>query len=126
MIHLKRVYDEVVETDGYRVLIDRLWPRGVKKEKAHIDYWAKELTPSTELRQWYHQSLDDQAFARRYVKELEERPAAQMLLQELADRSHTETITFVYAAKDRINNHGVVLARLIVSQYQGEIELPTV
>lgn len=123
MIYLKRVYEEALETDGYRVLIDRLWPRGMKKERVAIDCWAKELTPSNELRKWYHQFKDQQEFSRRYLQELDERSETQDLLQELANRSQTDTITLVYAAKDQVTNHGVILLQLIESQFNGKIDL---
>ncbi|MBP1043085.1 DUF488 family protein [Vagococcus sp. BWB3-3] len=126
MIYLKRVYAEAMATDGYRVLIDRLWPRGVKKEMAKIDYWAKELTPSTDLRKWYHQFPEQRSeFARRYQRELIALPEAQHLLHDLAERSHGETITFVYAAKDQVNNHGVILMEWIASRFKGEVDLST-
>lgn len=70
-IHLKRAYDPVAATDGYRVLIDRIWPRGVKREEAHLDEWARELAPSTELRTWFgHDPARFEEFQRRYTEEL--------------------------------------------------------
>lgn len=123
MIYLKRAYSEVLETDGYRVLVDRLWPRGVTKERAKIDYWAKELTPTTELRKWFnHDASKLERFKQEYLAQLAERSDAQTLLQELATKSQASSITLVYGAKDPVNNHVQLLAHLIAEAYQGVVE----
>ena len=109
MVYLvKRVYDDPAPADGYRVLVDRLWPRGVTKERAALDLWAKEAAPSTELRQWFHAHPDQFAeFSRRYRAELGDSPAAERL-RELG-REHP-TVTLLYSVRDADRNHARVLA----------------
>jgi len=109
MVYLvKRVYDDPAPSDGYRVLVDRLWPRGVTKERAALDLWAKEAAPSTELRRWFHAHPDQFAeFARRYRAELDANPAAGQL-RELA--REYPTVTLLYSVRDPANNHARVLA----------------
>jgi uncharacterized protein YeaO (DUF488 family) len=104
---MKRAYDPALPSDGYRVLVDRLWPRGVSKERAALDEWAKELSPSAELRAWFdHEPSRFPEFRRRYVAELRsERPR----LAELRRRARTGTLTLVYAAHDTEHNDAVVL-----------------
>lgn len=110
MIQLKRAYDDASASDGYRVLVDRLWPRGVKKEAAHIDVWLKELAPSTELRRWFgHDPERFSEFERRYERELRA-PEARALLDALAERAASGTVTLVYAAQDEEHNNAVVIA----------------
>jgi uncharacterized protein YeaO (DUF488 family) len=110
-IPLKRAYDPASPSDGYRVLIDRLWPRGVSKQQAKVDEWQKELAPSTELRQWFGHEPDRFAeFRRRYVGELRgQRPR----LAELRRRAREGTLTLVYAAHDSEHNDAVVLAEVL-------------
>jgi uncharacterized protein YeaO (DUF488 family) len=110
-IRLKRAYDPASPSDGYRVLIDRLWPRGVSKQQAKVDEWQKELAPSTELRQWFGHEPDRFAeFRRRYVGELRgQRPR----LAELRRRAREGTLTLVYAAHDSEHNDAVVLAEVL-------------
>jgi len=106
-IHLKRAYEEAVDSDGFRVLVERLWPRGVSKEKAHLDLWAKELAPSTELRKWYdHEPAKWPEFQRRYRAELHEKGEA---LRGLENRAFQGTVTFVFAARDEERNSAQVL-----------------
>lgn len=98
-IQLKRIYDEPEPSDGYRVLVDRLWPRGVSKEDARLDAWLKELTPSDELRKWYHEDKEERwaEFRTAYREELAGREEAMReALEEL--RGH-ERVTFLFAAK---------------------------
>jgi uncharacterized protein YeaO (DUF488 family) len=110
-IRLKRAYDPASPSDGYRVLIDRLWPRGVSKQQAKVDEWQKELAPSTELRQWFGHEPDRFAeFRRRYVGELRgQRPR----LAELRRRAREGTLTLVYSAHDSEHNDAVVLAEVL-------------
>lgn len=111
MIKVKRVYEAAAPTDGYRVLVDRIWPRGVKKEVAAIDSWLKEVAPSTELRKWFgHDPERFDAFCQRYLAELKKKPAddAFSALQKIV-RDH-KTVTLVYGAKDETHNQAVVLA----------------
>lgn len=111
MLQRKRVYDTYdAEKDGKRVLVDRLWPRGVKKEDAHVDEWLKDITPSKELREWYHSEEGDfSAFSKLYKEELDERPAAHTACQQVKQWAADGVVTLIYAAKDREENHVVVL-----------------
>ena len=107
MIHIKRIYDDPAPADGYRILVDRLWPRGMAKNTAHIDRWMKEIAPSTELRKWLHQDPGRwNDFKKQYTAELKASAAAEELLAII--RQHT-TVTFLYAAKDASHNHALVL-----------------
>jgi uncharacterized protein YeaO (DUF488 family) len=110
-IRLKRAYEPAAPADGYRVLIDRLWPRGVARDRAALDEWARELAPSTELRQWFgHDPSRFDEFRRRYVEELRrERPR----LARLRRRARDGTLTLVYAARDPDHNDAVVLAEVL-------------
>jgi uncharacterized protein YeaO (DUF488 family) len=110
-VRLKRAYDAASPSDGYRVLIDRLWPRGVSKQKAKLDEWEKELAPSTELREWFgHEPSRFAEFRRRYISELRH---ARPRLTELRRRARTGTLTLVYAAHDSEHNDAVVLAEVL-------------
>ena len=110
-VRIKRAYDPATAADGYRVLIDRLWPRGVSRERANLDAWEKELAPSTQLREWFrHQPGRFDEFRRRYVDELRsQRPA----LTALRRRARNGTVTLVYAASDEEHNDAVVLAEVL-------------
>ena len=110
-IHLKRAYEPADANDGYRVLVDRLWPRGVSKKNARLDEWARELAPSAELRKWFgHDPARFAEFRRRYREEL----AAQGdRIAELRRRAREGTLTLVYAARDSEHNDAVVLAELL-------------
>ena len=105
-LRLKRAYEPAEASDGYRVLVDRLWPRGLSKERAQIDEWAKELAPSTELRQWFgHAPSRWKEFARDYRAELEASPAGREVVTRLQDE---ERITLVYAAHDEAHCHPLI------------------
>jgi uncharacterized protein YeaO (DUF488 family) len=113
-VRLKRAYEPAAAADGYRVLIDRLWPRGVSRERARLDEWARELAPSRELRQWFgHDPARFAEFRRRYRVELE---AKETKLQELRARAHHGTLTLVYGARDTEHNDAVVLADLLAGE----------
>lgn len=111
-VTIKRVYDDPSPDDGSRVLVDRLWPRGVSKDEAHIDVWAKDIAPSTDLRRWFdHDPERFEDFARRYRAELREnKGSVEGLLKQIDLRRR---LTLVYAAKDPACNHAVVLKRYI-------------
>jgi uncharacterized protein YeaO (DUF488 family) len=110
-VRLKRAYDPVAATDGYRVLVDRIWPRGVRREEAHLDEWARELAPSTGLRRWFgHDPERFEEFQRRYIEEL---ASQAQKLRELRARAREGTLTLVYAARDTEHNDAVVLAELL-------------
>ena len=110
-IRMKRAYEPAVPDDGYRVLIDRLWPRGVSRARAELDAWEKELAPSAELRQWFgHDPERFEEFRRRYVDELRnQRP----VLAALRRAARAGTLTLVYSAHDREHNDAVVLAEVL-------------
>ena len=111
---IKRVYAPAEENDGLRVLVDRLWPRGISKAKACIDLWLKDVAPSPELRRWFgHDPARWNEFAARYRRELREHPAAEALA-ELVRRASVRTVTLVYGARDETHNSAVVL--------RGEVE----
>ncbi|HEY9363252.1 MAG TPA: DUF488 domain-containing protein [Chitinophagaceae bacterium] len=106
-IKIKRVYEPAAKSDGTRILVDRLWPRGIKKEEANVDAWLKEIAPSTDLRKWFnHEPEKWMAFTKKYKKELESSPALHELLALL--KRH-KGITLVYSAKDEEHNQAVVL-----------------
>ncbi len=110
LLGIKRIYDKVEVTDGTRVLVDRLWPRGVRKSTAHVDKWLKEVAPSNELRVWFgHDPAKWDGFRERYEKELEGNPA----LEELVDLVKKEDVTMVYAARDTEHNDAVVLSEIV-------------
>jgi uncharacterized protein YeaO (DUF488 family) len=110
-VQIKRVYEPASSNDGDRVLIDRLWPRGVSRQNAKLDEWVKELAPSRELRQWFgHEPARFQEFRRRYIAELrDERPR----LTALRRRARAGTLTLVYSARDTDHNDAVVLAEIL-------------
>lgn len=111
MIRCKRVYDLPSQEDGYRVFVDRLWPRGVKKTDLPFDEWAKELTPSNALRMaLHHENVDFAEFSRCYLAELANHHQA---VQALAQRSRIMPITLLYAAKNTTQNHALILASYI-------------
>jgi uncharacterized protein YeaO (DUF488 family) len=110
-IRLKRAYEPAASSDGYRVLIDRLWPRGVSRRQARLDEWERELAPSAELRQWFsHEPSRFEEFRRRYIEELrDQRPR----LTELRRRARDGTLTLIYSARDSEHNDAVVLAAVL-------------
>jgi uncharacterized protein YeaO (DUF488 family) len=115
-LQLKRAYEPAVAADGYRVLIDRLWPRGVSRGNARLDEWARELAPSAELRRWFaHDPARFQEFRRRYIQEL---AAQESKLRELRRRAREGTLTLVYAARDTEHNDAVVLAERLRGRAQ--------
>lgn len=112
-LRLARVYDTPGDDDGYRVLVDRVWPRGVRKEDARVDLWLKEAGPSTELRKWFgHDPERFEEFARRYGAELEGSPALAELREIVATHP---VVTLLYGAKDTEHNQAVVLADVLRS-----------
>src|SRR5215469_317453 len=113
-IAIKRVYDPSARTDGVRVLVDRLWPRGLTKERAAIDEWLRELAPSDELRRWYHTRPDQWAtFRKKYLKELSQ-PEAEAALHSLYQLSHKKKrVTLLFASKNEIRNNATILKELL-------------
>lgn len=111
MVRLKRVYEPPARSDGKRILVDRLWPRGLSKRKAAIDAWMKEIAPSTKLRRWFHHDPSKWAeFQRRYSLELRTHRA---LVGEIVSLASRRRVTLVYSAHDETHNDAVVLARLV-------------
>ena len=111
MIRVKRVYDEPAPGDGLRVLVDRLWPRGLSKERAKVDLWAKDVAPSHELRRWFHHDPTRWSeFEKRYRSELKDRKEALGVLRE---KSREGPLTLLYGARDPDRNQAVVLRDLL-------------
>jgi uncharacterized protein YeaO (DUF488 family) len=109
-IKLKRVYEKSTKEDGTRILVDRLWPRGLAKQKARVDIWLKEIAPSTELRKWFHHDPEKwKEFKRRYRLELKSRGEQIEILQKALKKG---TVTLVYGAKDTEHNEALVLKEL--------------
>ena len=114
MVKLKRAYEAASRGDGYRVLVERLWPRGIRKEALVLDEWRKEVAPSGELRKWFNHDPERWGeFKLRYLKELKETAASEQL-QALAARAASRTLTLVFSSHDTEHNNAVVL--------KGEIE----
>lgn len=112
-IRLKRAYEPPADEDGARLLVERLWPRGLTKEKARIDEWFKDVAPSPELRGWYGHDPDRPGFRKRYLAELKRNPAA---VERLRARLKEGPVTFVYAAKDERRNSAVLLKGFLEGQ----------
>lgn len=112
MIRIKRAYEPYEKTDGHRILVDRLWPRGLAKMEAHIDEWAKEIAPSTALRQWYHQGSTDlyPAFKKKYQDELKDKTA---LLEEIRKKAAHHTVTLLYSSKETVYNNAQALKEIL-------------
>jgi len=111
MVMIKRIYDDPSPADGRRVLVDRLWPRGLSKERARVDWWLKEIAPSDELRRWFgHDPARWQEFRDRYRRELQ---AQLPLLDELRGAAAREPVTLLFAAKDQEHNNAVLLRELL-------------
>jgi len=114
MVAIKRIYEPAARTDGVRVLVDRLWPRGLAKASAALDEWLRDLAPSNELRRWYHARPDQwQNFRRKYLQELSQ-PEAQDSLQrlyQLADKR--KRLTLLFASKNETHNNAIVLKELL-------------
>jgi uncharacterized protein YeaO (DUF488 family) len=110
-VKIKGVYDKPDKEDGKRILVDRLWPRGLTKEKADIDLWVKEIAPSTELRKWFgHDPVKWNGFQKRYLKELKDNKEKITFLKEQIRRG---LVTLVYGAKDEEHNEALVLKKLL-------------
>lgn len=113
MVGIKRAYESAAAGDGYRVLVERLWPRGVRKTDLHLDAWLKDVAPSHELRRWFgHDPARWDEFSARYRGELREGPAAEALA-DLVRRASVRAVTLVYGARDETHNGAVVLRDLI-------------
>ena len=116
MIRIRRIYEKPAGDDGVRILVDRLWPRGVKRENARIDYWMKDLAPSDQLRQWFgHDPKKWPEFQRRYRMELATAPAPWTELLRLAEK---KDITLLFGSKNQRYNNAVVLAEFLQERRQ--------
>jgi uncharacterized protein YeaO (DUF488 family) len=110
-IKLKRVYETSAKKDGTRILVDRLWPRGLTKQKASVDIWLKEIAPSTELRKWFHHDPEKwKEFKQRYLMELKSKKEQIELLKKQLKKG---TVTLLYGAKDEEHNEALVLKELL-------------
>lgn len=106
-LKIKRIYDTPSKDDGIRILVDRLWPRGISKEKAHLDYWLKDIAPGTELREWFdHKPERFKEFSKNYREELK---GKNDLINEIENFLKKHNVTLLYAAKDPEINHAIVL-----------------
>ncbi len=121
MFGIKRVYETPFKNDGTQVLVDRLWPRGIKKEEAKIDYWMKEIAPSNTLRKWFaHKEERWQEFKSRYMKELKDK---NELLKQLIDLGKNKKVTLLYAAKDEERNNAQVLLEVLKNKCVGLVHI---
>jgi uncharacterized protein YeaO (DUF488 family) len=112
MIKIKRIYEDSSETDGYRILIDRLWPRGISKERAKIDLWIKEIAPSNDLRKWYsHNSEKAKQFQKKYITELNDNSDSLNEVKQII--KDQKTITLLYASRDSKPIHAIVLQQTL-------------
>lgn len=107
-IHLKRAYEPESAEDGFRILIDKLWPRGIKKVNLHYDLWAKDIAPSTALRVWFHEDEINhwKEFCTKYTEELAHSDALVQLINEIKDK---DVVTLLFGSKNAIENHAIIL-----------------
>jgi uncharacterized protein YeaO (DUF488 family) len=118
-IKIKRVYEQADKKDGERILVDRLWPRGLTKEKAHVDLWLKEIGPSTELRKWFdHDPEKWKSFRGRYETEIRHK---EHLIKVLKQKARKGTLTLVYGARDEKHNEALVLKQFLEKSRQGDV-----
>ena len=114
-INIKRIYDPVAEEDGHRVLVDRLWPRGISREKAALHLWAKTIAPSNELRKEYHKDLDQfKLFKEKYLKEIDENQDTEDFITNMKSKLRESNVTLLTASKNLEENHATVLRELIM------------
>lgn len=119
MLRIKRIYDDANKEDGYRILIDGLWARGISKEKARLDYWAKEIAPSHTLRKDFHhgdETFED--FKKHYLEELNNNDERERFLELIKEKMESGNITLLYAAKNETINNAVVLKQWVKKIYR--------
>ena len=122
-IQIKRIYTEKSDTDGFRILTDRLWPRGIAKEKAAIDFWAKELSPSTYLRKWFdHKEELFTRFRELYRNELEQNPEKDSFIRLVKEELKKEAVTLLFASKEEKLNQATVLSEWLKEQLSENIK----
>ena len=120
-LQIKWIYTSLEDSDGCRILVDRLWPRGIKKENAHIDQWCREIAPSSEIRkQFNHVDANYPLFAEAYRKELEQNEAAQQMTADAERILKTQNLTLLYSAKNEQYNNAVVLCAWLNEKIIGE------
>lgn len=121
MIKIRRVYEKDESVEEYRILIDRIWPRGVAKAKANLNHWAKEIAPTTELRKWFnHEPAKFPQFKLKYQEELEKNPSLEAFLQLVYKMTKEKDVIFLYAAKDEVYNHAIVLCEFTKDKLKEE------
>ena len=113
MIQTKRVYESPDKSDGFRILVDRLWPRGLTKEKAHVDLWLKEIAPSDALRKEFHKTEDWRGFEKRYRAELSSNDKKELLAEIKKLEKEHKKITLLFGRKDEKQNQAVILAEIL-------------
>lgn len=120
MLKIKRAYDETAPGDGKRILVDRLWPRGLSKSDLELDQWFKDLAPSNGLRKWFgHEPDKYEEFKRRYIEELS-KPERQDMLEHIAIWARNGNVTLIYGAEDTEHNNAKVLAELVEQEINGK------
>ena len=119
LLQLKRVYDQPEDSDGFRILIDRLWPRGLKKTDAHIDLWCKDIAPSPALRSWFHHEPERfDLFRAAYLSELDKNPVSVQFMSDCNLLLKSSNVTLLYAAKDTTQNNATVLLKWLVEKLE--------
>ena len=113
MVQIKRVFDKKSPDDGYRVLVDRLWPRGIRKESAALGYWAKELAPSEELREFYHHDPRRWGLFQARLRDELHAPAAIKTLTDLGARAKTGTVTLLFGSREPMKNNATVVKEIL-------------
>lgn len=119
IIDIKRAYEPASPDDGFRIYIDRLWPRGLSHETFHYDWWDKDIAPSTELREWFHANPQTEwtEFEKRYRQELMSNPALSELKKAIGDKAK---VTLIYSSRDETRNNAVVLRNVLMSDHSLE------
>ncbi len=122
-LKIKRIYEPFVREDGYRILVDRLWPRGISKERDQIDLWAKEIAPSTKLRkEFHHDLLVMDEFASCYYKELEINDYSINFISLVRNKLSENNVTLLYAAKNELVNHVIILKEWLEKKLSENVE----
>lgn len=113
-IKTERIYTKPADLDGYRILVDRLWPRGISKVNAHLDQWLKEVGPTNDLRKWFNHDVDKYPeFKLRYINELKDNPAFHQLKATVDEQLKTQNVILLFGAKDTEHNQAIVLKELL-------------
>mgnify|MGYP004585629187 CR=1 FL=1 len=116
-IHLLRIYNKQADPSGYRVLVDRLWPRGMSKKNVRLDLWDKNIGPSNDLRKWFnHDPKKFEEFKKRYLTELKDNPDTTKFISEIKDQLKKQDVIFLFGAKDIKHNQAVILKEYVDSQ----------